>query len=204
MRVFLSILLSTLFAGVSPLTQAQQDTAPVPSVESFKNLVLTFCRTGFYNREKVRCYTREFLEQRGNDLVFLTQYDGSRKKVEITLSEHHSMKIRGNGGTFKPDSGMFQFPLHVGKTWKRDYEQEVGGSVRMRTRHAEVVKFEEIHIKAGTFKAFQISAFNQLSTARTPATEKYFYCPEIASVCLYESREFDIYEEVTQVTKKTP
>lgn len=204
MKVHFLILLSIVFMGVSPLAQAQQDTAPLPNIENFKNLVITFCRTGFYNREKTRCYTREFLEQRGDDFVFLTQYDGSRKKVEVVMSEHHNLKVRRNGNTFKPDSRMFQFPLHVGKTWKGAYEQEVSGSIRTRTRSVQVVGFGDVRIKAGTFKAFQMSSLNQLSTAQNPATEKYSYCPEIASICSYESPEFDIYEEVVSVSKKTP
>lgn len=171
-------------------------------MEILKSQILKYCSSDFFIRENQRCYTVEFLEQRGDDLVFLRQTEGSKNKTEFIYDKNLSSKKAGQT-TYKPSSYFLQFPIAVGNEWKGSYVIESrAGNLRNRTRSSEVRNFGDLIIKAGSFKAYEIQAFNQLSTATNPATEKYYYCPEIAAICKYESREFDLYYEVVSVTKK--
>lgn len=165
-------------------------------------VVVTLCRTGYYNKENPQCQTREFLERRGNDLVYLVRRDGE-EPAELVVNEDLSTKVRAfPPATYVPHSFFLQFPLHVGKNWKGTFTQTSGDKIQTRTRTAEVIAYKDIVLNIGTFKAYEIRAYNQLSTATRPAVEKYFYCLDLGVVCAYESREFDFREEVTAINRR--
>lgn len=166
------------------------------------NSVVTLCRTGYYNRESVQCQTREFLERRGTDLVYLVRRDGG-EPAELVVTKDLSTKVRPfPPAMYAPHSYFLQFPLHVGKSWQGTFVQTSGNQTHQRTRTAKVTGYEDVVLKAGTFKAYKIEAYNQLSTAMRPAVEIYFYCPELGVICSYESREFDIREEVVAISRR--
>ncbi len=178
---------------------AQEASAPEPD----KNLVVKTCKTGYYLREKPQCLTTEFLERRGDDLVFLIQEDGSQEKKESIFTRDLSTKVRPYPpATYKPHSYFLQFPMKNGSSWRGLFEQDSSGRVQNRTRNAEVVGYGDITLPAGVFKAYEIRATNQLSTANRPAMEKYFYCPALSIVCSYESQDFDMHVVVVEVRKK--
>lgn len=195
-RALVSIVLFNAVVQTA-LSQGVAIQAPEPS----KDLIIKICRTDFYDRN-MRCYTRQFLERRGDDLVFLLQNEGSQEKGELILTNHLSTKVRPYPpATYIPHSYFLQFPLEKGKSGKGTYDQTSGGRTRNRTRSAEVTAYVDLTLKAGTYKAFRINAYNQWSEARSPAIEEYYYCPELSMICRYESREFDIKSEVVEVRK---
>lgn len=188
-----------LFNAVVHMAFAQGSAVQAP--EPSKDLIVKIFNTDFYDRN-LRCYTRQFLERRGDDLVFLLQNDGSQEKGELVLTSHLSTKVRPYPpATYIPHSYFLQFPLEKGKSWKGTYDQTSGGRTRNRTRSAEVTDYVDLTLKAGTYKAFRIQAYNQWSEARSPAIEDYYYCPELSVICRYESREFDSKSEVVEVRK---
>lgn len=179
---------------------AQEASAPNPA----KNVAVKMCKSSYYSRDRLeKCQTIEFLERRGGDLVFLVQEDGEQVKKEQVLTSDLSTKVRAYpASTYRPHSFFLQFPMKKGSSWKGEFEQEnAGAKIQKRTRSAEVVDYGEIKLPAGTFKAYEIRAFNHWSEARNPATEKYFYCPELAMICSYESPDFDTYQVVVEVRK---
>jgi len=181
-----------LASAEGPIVQA-----PEPS----KDLIIKICSTDFFDRNS-RCDTRQFLERRGDDFVYLVQRDGSQKKGELILTNHLSTKVWPYPPTtYMPHSYFLQFPLESGRTWKGTFDQTSGGQTKNRTRTARVTGYVDLKLKAGTFKAFRIDAYNQWSEARSPAVERYHYCPELSMICHYESREFDLKQEVVEVTK---
>lgn len=177
--------------------QAPVVQAPAPS----KDLIVKVCATDFFDRNP-RCETRQFLEKRGDDFVYLVQQDGTQEKGELVLTTHLSTKVRPfPPATYAPHSYFLQFPLENGRSWKGNFDQTSGSDTRNRTRTAQVTGYVDLTLKAGTFKAFRIDAYNQWSQATRPAVERYHYCPDLSMICQYESREFDIKLEVVEVTK---
>ena len=178
---------------------AQSVQGPEPS----KNLIVKFCTTDYHERGRVlRCHSEQFLEKRGDDLVYLQQRDDSGEKGEFVRTGHLSSKSRPfSPATYVPHSYFLQFPLEVEKSWSGTFDQIRPSETRKRTRTARVTGYLDIVLKGGTFKAFQIDATNQWSRASNPAVERYYYCPELSMICRYESREFDMKLEVVEVTR---
>lgn len=193
--VFIASVFSLLvFAGEAPVSLTPEPT---------KGLVVKTCESGYYLREKPRrCLTTEFLERRGEDLVFLVQENGGGEKKEAIFNKDLGTKVRPFPyATYKPHSYFLQFPMKNGNSWSGVYEQEGSGRIQNRSRGAEIVGYGDITLPAGVFKAYEIRAVNQLSGASRPAMEKYFYCPALAMICSYESQEFDMYLVVVEVKK---
>lgn len=199
MKKFLVIMFAFAFSSVA---FAQEALAPEPS----KDLVVKVCTTGYYNRENPRCATAEFLERRGDDLVFLVQPErlgGKDIKRELVLTSHLNTKARPYPpATYNPHSFLLQFPLKVGKKWSGTFDQKTLKGTYNRTRTAEVVGYGDLKLKAGVFKAYEIRAHNQWLLARNPAVEKYYYCPELFMICSEESAEHDYHQEVVEVIRK--
>jgi hypothetical protein len=194
-------IVSVLLISAAGLVYAQSPIvrAPEPSTD----LIVKVCTTDFFDRN-ARCDTRQFLEKRGDDLVFLIQQIGTQEKGELVLTGQLSTKVRPYPlATYSPHSYFLQFPLEVGRKWKGTFEQTSGSNTQTRTRTARVTGYVDLKLKAGTFKAFKIDADNQWSQARRPADESYHYCPDLSMICQYESREFDLKWEVVEVAKST-
>lgn len=195
-----AVLFAILSAAAEMLyAQAPVVEAPQPS----KDLIVKVCTTDFFDRNS-RCETRQFLEKRGDDFVYLVQQDGTQEKGELVVTTHLSTKVRPfPPATYVPHSYFLQFPLESGRSWKGNFDQTSGSDTRNRTRTARVTGYVDLTLKAGTFKAFRIDAYNQWSQATRPAVERYHYCPDLSVICQYESREFDMKQEVVEVTKAT-
>lgn len=171
--------------------------APAPD----KDQIVKVCTTDFFERNR-SCETRQFLEKRGDDLVYMVQKEGESAKGELIVTGHLSTKVRPfSPATYVPHSFFLNFPIAVGASWKGTFDQTSGGQTRNRTRTAEVTGYVDLKLKAGTFKAFRIDAYNHWSEAPRPAVERYHYCPALSMICQYESREFDMKQEVVEVTK---
>lgn len=189
-----------LLTAASITAVGAQDTvvqAPTPD----KDHIIKVCTTDFFERNR-SCETRQFLEKRGDDLVYMVQKDGSSEKGELIMTSNLSTKVRPfSPATYVPHSFFLAFPMGIGKTWKGNFEQTSGGQTRNRTRTAEVTAYLDLKLQPGMFKAFRIEAYNHWSEAPRPAVERYHYCPALSMICQYESREFDIKQEVVEVTK---
>lgn len=170
-----------------------------------KGLVLKFCRTNYYGQNAL-CYTREFLEQRGNDLVFLVQEDGSATKKELVIAlqdGYFGLRIRPIGvlNTYAPHAFQAKFPLRVGTRWEGTWTQIGSEGAISRTRTAEIIGYGEIKIEAGSFKAFEIRSSNQRQGRNSPAQEHYYFSPELFAIVMFESKEFNMKEQVVEVRR---
>jgi len=173
--------------------------APEPSTD----VILKVCTTDFFDRNS-QCDTTRFIEKRGDDLVYLVRQARTKEEGELVLTSQLSTKVRPfPPATYSPHSYILQFPLEVGRSWKGTFEQTSGSHTQTRTRTARVTGYVDLVLKAGTFKAFRIDADNHWSQAQRPAVERYHYCPDLSTICQYESREFDLKWEVVEVRKST-
>lgn len=172
--------------------------APSPSPD----LLIRVCVMDYFNSYKQpSCQTRQFLERRGNDFVYLIQKDGESERKELILDSSLSSKVRPySPATYVPHSYMLQFPMEVGKKWEGSYVQTGNNRSENRIRFGQVKDYGSITIKAGTFQAFHVLAHTQLD-ARRSVVESYFYCPDLAMICRYESRDFGLREEIVKVTR---
>lgn len=199
----IAVVLAAAGAFSLPCVAQERALQPAPSNE----LVLEVCSTQYARSIEVKCRTREFVEQRGSELVFLVK-DPNGQSGEMVLNQDLSTKIRPLPyATYAPHSHFLKFPLYVGAKWEGTYDQEGGGRTQNRTRTAEVVAYEEVTLKDGKkYKAFKIVSYNKWNdpSVRRAASETYWYCPELASACRYESPDFDLREEVTSVTRRPP
>ena len=75
-----------------------------------------------------------------------------------------------------PHNGLYHFPLWVGKSWLVTYTYEDprrGKTLPNQVRRVSVVRYEEVSVPAGTFKAFQLYA-------KSFATQiQVWYAPEL-------------------------
>jgi len=171
-----------------------------------RDIILRFCRAT-YNGQNEFCYTREFLEQRGNDFVFLIQEDNNPEKKELILTLQEGffgIKVRPMGvpQTYVPHAFQVKFPLRVGTHWSGSWSQTaLDQAVLQRTRTAEVIGHGDVKTKAGTFKGFEIRSNNQRLGVRNSAREHYYFSSDLFAVILYESFEFDMREEVVDVRR---
>lgn len=192
-----AVVIATLAATTLLYAQVPATQAPDPS----KDLIVKICTTDYFDRNS-RCETRQFLEKRGNDFVYFVQQEGTDEKGELVLTDNLSTKLRPfPPATYEPHSYFLQFPLENGRTWKGTFDQTSGSEKHNRTRTARVTGYVDLALKAGTFKAFRIDAYNQWNQATRPAVERYHYCTELSMICQYESREFDMKQEVVEVKK---
>lgn len=76
------------------------------------------------------------------------------------------------------------WPLRVGKKWKHieDWVNEAGDKGRT-SRDAEVIAYEEITVKAGTFWAYKIKyegvMENFAAGGKAESTDIWWYCPDL-------------------------
>jgi len=167
-----------------------------PRPEDLKNLVVETCTWTYFSRTLQGCSKREFVEEKNGSLVFAIT--GRTRKVTLVTNPELNVQERGDGAIFSPHSFQLQFPLAVGNRWSGTFQQ----GPYTRTRSAQIVNESPVTLKAGTFSAVEIRARNQRLDVQNPAHERYWYCPEILSVCKYESPEFDIRSEVVSVHRK--
>ena len=199
--LFFAILLSYA------LQASAQEVAQVAKTDNFPTL--KFCRADFSGNQ-TRCYTREFLERRGNEIIFHALEEGSTEQKELVMVSqdgYFATKIHPLGGSiiYTPHGFGIKFPMQVGSTWKGTYDQVTAGQpAKSRTRTVEVVGYGEVQVKAGKFKAYELQSFNQWNQAKKPAMEHYYYVPELGAVVLYESRELNGREEVVEVQPSPP
>ena len=79
------------------------------------------------------------------------------------------------------------FPLTVGKQWKRDYKASyIGSSLQIaRTVTYEVKGIEQVTTAAGTFRAFKLESDDR-SGPRDFWVTNYWYSPETKSIVKYQ------------------
>ena len=76
---------------------------------------------------------------------------------------------------------LLQFPLHVGKEWTQDIDLRTsGGFQRPFANQWKAEAFEDVKVKAGTFKAFRITWSQQnLGPYRWTGTCSMWWSPEV-------------------------
>ncbi len=76
---------------------------------------------------------------------------------------------------YEPERHLFDWPLEVGKEWKKPYTRTVGDKVRQRPGHFKVVAFEDVYTEGEAFKAFKIIEYGRKGSIRS----EEWYAPEV-------------------------
>ena len=96
----------------------------------------------------------------GERYVMVSNLDPTCSECRYVYDRNGNItKVSDANGNPKPAFQPVEFPLRVGKTWKRDTKLAPvgGGTPQPYSNDFKVEGYEEITVKAGTFKAFRIS-----------------------------------------------
>ena len=127
-------------------------------------------------------FRRIYKEDRDGNLVF-DMGDGREAIYTRNLAA-----VRFGDSSWKPHSGMLQFPMKVGSKWSHEYRDVHNNKERIRS--CSVDDWSTVKTPAGEFPAYIISCRNQWTEATNPAYENYWYAPTAKQVVWYKSDEF--------------
>ena len=102
----------------------------------------------------------------------------------------------------------FDWPLEVGKKWvyESDFESADGSTKGKFTQNAEVISYEEITVKAGTFMAYTIEYKGNITNNRglnARTDDVWIYAPKVKNF-IYMTQEqdgFSYTEELIEYSK---
>lgn len=114
--------------------------------------------------------------------------DGKEFDAIATIEWNYSSSC--NGRIFRPNSGYFQFPLRIGKTYPFKFElviaREFGGGKSGDFQRVEgtvkVLGWEDVYVPAGRFRTLKVEAehiFRSSGGAESRRTVTYWYSPEV-------------------------
>jgi len=86
-------------------------------------------------------------------------------------------------GAFNPHSGIYSFPLFVGKEWTHSYTftNQASGRAIMMEKRAKVVSYERVLAGGRSFEAFKVDEQIFPGGGR-PFTETHYYAPDVGEV----------------------
>ena len=102
----------------------------------------------------------------------LATYSTSRASLLVNIDNGAYAAVLAPDGkqlfSWKPDWG-FDFPLFVGKSWNRTYQYTIHTTNRTIPYDVtcNVESYDDVPVRAGTYKAFKISCVNTISTEET-------------------------------------
>ncbi len=99
-----------------------------------------------------------------------TQYDKNLNIIKMVYA----------GSTIRRPWAIFNFPLYVGKSW--DFDTDVKSSDgKLHNVHVSnsVVSYGDVHVEAGSFKAYRI--YQQVNAGRRIESFFYWYAPEVGT-----------------------
>lgn len=149
------VALAFLFLATAPST-TQPPSAEAPALRPGEFWIFRWeedfrgKRTGTYKRTVVRKETFE-----GQEVYVLSRGDGTFSVVDSDLQTLAIIDDNGQVRTRFRQGGDRIFPLFVGKTYTREYDNPIS---RYRGKYKNTVTgVEEVRTEAGTFAAFRIS-----------------------------------------------
>ncbi len=160
-------------------------------------------RTFKLNNEQINS---TFVGREGDLFCFLARSQSGEQQTTCQNWEGSTVKRQGKignsaPGVFTPHSGLYSYPLFVGRQWETTYTfTSTSGEVSNRTKKARITGWQKVTVPAGTFEAFKIEAYNQLLGVKYPAYEEYFYSP-VAGMIKYDSDDFNQHIELLSYTK---
>jgi hypothetical protein len=175
------LLLGIMIAGVlfSHLQAFSQDEATKPSYRRGDTWLVTAKSGNTMGSDPSRML---------NGTYELTIVDGKVKIATVNGSEKAELEPRPSTLicllAYCPN---LDFPLTVGKQWKRDYKTTYIGSNKeiRRTAAYEVKGIEQVTTPAGTFRAFKIE-IDDRSGPRDFWVTNYWYSPETKSIVKHQ------------------
>lgn len=104
---------------------------------------------------------------------------------------------------FDPDDGMLDFPLKVGKTWRKSYQVMSSDSLETvhRTRDCRVVDVGQISVPAGRFAAYRVECTARALGDARVAHEEIFYAPSVGRVILHRTRDGAVDIRLTEFSR---
>lgn len=124
--------------------------------------------------------TETFLREEGGMLVFFREdkkFTGERYRTK-DLNLVYDMEDGAQVNTRRPHFGLLAFPLTIGKKWGHSYQNK--GT--WRQNWYEVVSFEKIETKAGTFDAFRIEGLDKRSDRQNGIKVVVWYAPSAKAI----------------------
>ena len=108
--------------------------------------------------------------------------DGSTSDANWTSDWNATVSVM-TGGVIYPHSGLFQFPLDVGKTYESRFEM-AHGKVRQKQEHlVRVAGWEDVVVPAGQFRAIRLDSegtYQRLDRYMTGTVRtSTWYVPEV-------------------------
>ena len=85
---------------------------------------------------------------------------------------------------YKPDDGLLEFPLSIGKTWNRSFRvwRSDGERTVQRTRQCEVLDYGQAKVPAGSFASFRIECRVRELGRPSIVREEIVYAPAVGRV----------------------
>ena len=118
-------------------------------------------------------------------IVAVGQRGDKEKEVDATYTAEWNFVSSPTGRVFDPDQGLFRFPMHPGDTHEAKYDMKdpTEGSFEVRfERHVKVVRWEEVTVPAGKFRALRVESEGPFQRIDAPVTgtakETAWYAPE--------------------------
>lgn len=198
---FLLILVMTLVAlvgGYAAVADATTDQkSPTAERPAFKE------GASFTFKNWTGEWTQSYMGERDDLLIF--RHANRKKSWEVSFTKDLALvRTKGRGDDIEntPHSGFLAFPLHVGKTWEHSFTHAMIGSnqVYQRVLRARVAAYERVSVPAGTFWAYRIET-EVTTVGYSPASETYWYSPEVGFHIKYQSREFQWEYELIRFSK---
>lgn len=114
---------------------------------------------------------------------------GTRQETAYYTPDMALVEVRRPFGTdqvYRPDNGMLNFPLKVGKIWQRRFRviSSDGSPTVQRIRRCEVVRSGRTEVPAGTFATFRVECRTHRPGARRFDREELHYAPAVGRIIL--------------------
>ena len=192
-----AVVLMALAAGQTTVEAAEN------TVRAERPVLVPHTKFVFEIEGKSGTYSKEYLRNENGVLIYrMVQRSGKVETYRTTEDLASIDNIREDGTVrraFKPHSGFLSFPLYVGKSWEARYViSRKKGNVR-RERSCNVLRYEDVEVKAGVFPSFIIGCSNQREGRVYPAYELYAYAPDVGQVIHYTSVELNYTFELVKI-----
>jgi len=179
-RAVLALLLLAL-----PILSAGQSDAPVRRPEIRVGDSWTYRSTNYFAPGTHEHETRvSFADDRAILVVSTSKSDG--KEVDSSWTREWNAVTSPSRFVFRPDSGLFRFPLRVGNQHEVKYEllrPRMSTAESSTTGSAKVVGWETVDVPAGKFRAIKVeldSTVQPVDGSRAFSRQgTFWYVPEV-------------------------
>jgi hypothetical protein len=131
------------------------------------------------------------------DGKYCFQRQSTRNGTQIACVNADGNTVELNGYTRSPHSGLFSWPLTVGKEWEFSFTStaKTTGGTTSWTKHVRVVSYGPVVAGGQSYMAFRIEAENHNLSGGYASHETLYYAPSIGKSVKYDGgRDFDSFE----------